>query len=105
MRTSDTAITFPVPWAASEDTSFAETVAVYGSALQGAGFRVERQRDRREFGIQFTERVIARMAESGPPALGLHLLMGEKAPLMAKNMLAMMQQAVLAPVEIFARAV
>jgi ubiquinone/menaquinone biosynthesis C-methylase UbiE len=105
MRTGEGAISYPVPWAASEETSFVETVAGYASALQSAGFRVERQRDRREFGIQFTERNIARMAESGPPALGLHLLMGEKAPQMAKNMLAMLQQALLAPIEIFARAV
>jgi ubiquinone/menaquinone biosynthesis C-methylase UbiE len=105
LRTGDGPILFPVPWAINEDTSFVVTVAEYRAALEKAGFRVERQRDRREFGIQFTERNIARMTEGGPPALGLHLLMGEKAPLMANNMLAMMQQAVLAPVEIFARAV
>jgi ubiquinone/menaquinone biosynthesis C-methylase UbiE len=105
MRLSDGAISYPVPWASTADTSFVETVAGYANALQSAGFRVERQRDRREFGIQFTERIVARMSEGGPPALGLHLLMGEKAPLMVKNALAMMQQALLAPVEIFARAV
>ena len=105
MRASDAAIAYPVPWAASGETSFVETVAAYGSALQNARFRAERQRDRREFGIQFAERNLARMAEGGPPALGLHLLMGDKAPLMAKNILAMMQQGVLTPVEILARAI
>jgi hypothetical protein len=47
---------------------------------------------------------MARMKESGPPALGLHLLMGEKTPIMLTNTLAMMRDGVLEPVELFARA-
>jgi len=45
------------------------------------------------------------MEQDGPPALGLHLLMGEKAPIMTGNMLAMMKEGVLEPVELHARAV
>jgi hypothetical protein len=48
---------------------------------------------------------MARMAQTGPPALGLHLLMGDKAPIMAGNMLAMMKEGVLEPVELYSRAV
>jgi hypothetical protein len=49
--------------------------------------------------------MMARMAQGGPPALGLHLLLGEKAPIMAGNILAMMKEGVLEPVELYARAV
>jgi SAM-dependent methyltransferase len=104
-RTGDGAIRSPVPWASSEETSFVVSVKDYRDALQGAGFRAAPERGRREFAIAFTERVMARMAQGGPPALGLHLLMGEKAPMMAGNMLAMMKEGVLEPVELQARAV
>jgi hypothetical protein len=55
--------------------------------------------------MEFTERTMARLAQGGPPALGLHLLMGERTPVMARNMLANMQEGILEPVELYARAV
>ena len=105
MRIGDGAIRYPVPWALSEETSFVGKVKDYRDALQNAGFRVAQERGRGPFAIEFTERARARMAQGGPPALGLHLLMGEKAPIMAGNMLAMMKEGVLEPMELHARAV
>lgn len=105
LRVGEGPISYPVPWAVGVQTSFVETVAAYGSALESAGFRVERQRDRREFGIDFMLKIMARVAQGGPPILGLHLLMGETTPAMIKNMLGMLQQGILAPVEMIARAV
>ncbi len=104
MRTGEGPIRFPVPWAASEETSFVGTAKDYRDALHTAGFQIAQERGRGPFAIAFTERVMARMAQTGPPALGLHLLMGEKAPIMAGNMLAMMKAGVLEPVELYARA-
>jgi ubiquinone/menaquinone biosynthesis C-methylase UbiE len=105
VRTGDGAMRFPVPWALSEETSFVVPAKEYRDALQNGGFRVEQERGRREFAIAFTERMMARLAQSGPPALGLHLLMGEKTPIMAGNMLAMMKEGILEPTEFHARAV
>ena len=105
LRTGDAPITYPVPWAASEETSFVVRLESYREALEKAGFRVERERVRTAHAIEFTERAIARAAQNGPPALALHLLMGEPAPLMIKNVLVMMKQSVLEPVELYARAV
>ena len=104
-RTADGAIKYPVPWALSEETSFVGTVEDYREALQEAGFRLEQERGRTVFAIESTERVMARMAQGGPPALGLHLLMGEKTPMMIRNILGMMKEGVLEPVELYARAV
>ena len=104
-RAPEGAIQYPVPWAASEETSFIGTVKEYRDALQNAGFRVEQERGRGPFAIEFTERVMARMEQGGPPALGLHLRMGEKAPTMIRNVLAMMKEGILEPVELYARAV
>jgi hypothetical protein len=104
-RIGDGAIRYPVPWALSEETSFVGTVQEYRDALEGAGFRVEQERGRGAFSIAFTERMMARMAQGGPPALGLHLLMGEKTPVMIGNVLAAMKEGALEPIELFARAV
>jgi MPBQ/MSBQ methyltransferase len=105
MRTADGPIRYPVPWAMSEQTSFVAKARDYRDALRGAGFRVEEERGRRAFAIEFTERFMARMAQGGPPALGLHLLMGDNTAIMVRNTLAMMKEGILEPVELYARAV
>jgi SAM-dependent methyltransferase len=105
VRSGDSATRYPVPWALSEETSFVVPAQEYRDGLQNTGFRLEHERGRREFAIAFTERTMARLAQGGPPALGLHLLMGEKTPMMAGNMLAMMKDGVLEPTEFHARAV
>lgn len=105
LRVGDGPISFPVPWASTEETSFVVHAETYRDALEKAGFHVERERERTAFAIEFTERAIARAAQNGQPALALHLLMGELAPVMIKNVLIMMKQGVLAPVELHARAV
>jgi ubiquinone/menaquinone biosynthesis C-methylase UbiE len=102
LRIADGPIRYPVPWAMSEDTSFVADVIGYQNAMQIAGFRITHERSRRAFAIDFTERTMARMAQTAPPALGLHLLLGDKMPQMAKNILAMMQEGLLEPVELFA---
>jgi ubiquinone/menaquinone biosynthesis C-methylase UbiE len=104
LRVGDGEIAYPVPWALSDETNFLADLKSYRDALESAGFRVERERSRRAFGIEFTEQAIARAAQSGQPTLSLHLLMGDLAPVMIKNVLAMMKQRVLEPVELYARA-
>lgn len=93
---------FPVPWALTEEASFVGDRNAYQEALRAAGFKVEHERDRRQFAIEFTQKVLAQAAAIGPPALGLHLLMGEKAPVMLKNVLGAMQAEILEPVEMVA---
>jgi ubiquinone/menaquinone biosynthesis C-methylase UbiE len=105
VRTGDGPIRYPVPWALSEETSFVSSAKDYRDALESAGFRVAAERPRRDFAIQFIGQMMARLAQGGPPALGLHLLMGEHTPVMARNMLANMQEGILEPVELYARAV
>jgi len=103
MRIGDGPMRYPVPWALSEETSFVANVKDYREALESAGLRIAEERRQGPFAIAFIERMRARMAQGGPPALGLHLLMGEKAPIMAGNMLALMKEGILEPVELYAR--
>ena len=103
MRTGEAQIAFPVPWAADEATSFLEPSETYRQALTAAGLEIVSERDRRDFGISFFQRMRARIAESGPPPLGLHILMGQDAPTKVANMISNLEQGLIAPVEIICR--
>ena len=105
MRTSDGPLRFPLPWALTEETSFVVEPNVYRHALEAAGFQVVQERSRLAFAIEFTERSMARMAQAGPPALGLHLLMGEATKTMLENVFASLRKGLLEPIELYARAV
>jgi SAM-dependent methyltransferase len=97
---------FPVPWAATADTSFVESAQTYARLLDDAGFRVVRQRNRRDVAIEFFRQMRAQFAASGgPPALGLHILMGPTAPQKTANMIENLERALIAPTEIVAQAV
>ena len=102
LRTNDDAFDFPVPWAQSPDVSFVASIDDYRRALESTGFRIEHQRERRQFGLDFMQRMREQAAASGPPILGIHLLMGEKSALMLKNVGAAVDAGVLEPVEFVA---
>ncbi len=105
MRTGEGPLRFPVPWALTEETSFVARVNEYRDALTAAGFHVFYERRRGAFALEFMQRAMARMAQGGPPALGLHLLMGEPTKVMLGNVFSMIQDGILEPVELIARAV
>ena len=101
MRANGGTLAFPVPWAQVPETSFVASVDDYSRELQAAGFRIEHQRDRRQFAIEFMERMMSRAA-SGPPVMGIHVLMGEQAPLMLKNVQTAVASGAITPVELVA---
>lgn len=105
MRTAEGPIRYPVPWALTAETSFVAHVNDYRDALTAAGFHVSSERHRGAFALEFMQRMMARVAQGGPPALGLHLLMGEPTKVMLNNVHAMIEEGSLAPVELIARAV
>lgn len=104
MRISEGPIRYPVPWALTEETSFVAHVSEYRDALAAAGFHVASERHRGAFTLQFMQRMMVRMAQGGSPALGLHLLMGEQTKVMLTNVHTMIQDGILEPIELFARA-
>ena len=103
MRTGEGAIEYPVAWAGSEATSFVGSIEDYAKALHDAGFDAGEPRIMRELALEFFARMKARMAESGPPPLGLHLVMGKDAPTKAANMASNIARGVIAPVLMMAR--
>src|SRR5690606_38024455 len=79
------ALQFPYPWAEESAFSFVEPPAVYRSAADAAGFVPVAERDRSAFAIDYFTRVFAALAENGPPALGIHLLMRDTASVKLEN--------------------
>ncbi|UCC57189.1 MAG: class I SAM-dependent methyltransferase [Gammaproteobacteria bacterium] len=103
MQTSDEALTYPVPWSSVPGTSALATQGQYTEALEQAGFDIVRTRDRREFAAAFFEETRQRMEKAGgAPPLGVHIAMGESAPVKISNMVENIAAGRVAPVEIIA---
>jgi ubiquinone/menaquinone biosynthesis C-methylase UbiE len=104
MRTDEGALRFPMPWAASEATSFVAAAAEYRRLLEAAGFALRHERNRRDFAREVFRRMRANAAGAGPPPLGLHLLMGAETRTRVGNMIAGIEAGLIAPVELVAYA-
>jgi len=64
-----------------------------------AGLSVALERDRREFGVTFFRQLRAMIAETGPPTLGLHIVVGQDAATKVANMIDNLERASIAPIE------
>ena len=95
-------VIYPTPWADDSSTSFLATPDEMRRLLETPGFRIESWRDTTAAGRAFFETVLARIAESGPPPLGLHLLLPDFRP-RAENMLRGLAEDRLAVIEIVCR--
>jgi len=105
MREGDGELLFPLPWASDPAASFVDTVPAYRQALSDAGFAVGATLSRRDVALEFFKQMRASLSASGkPPALGLHLVMGETQPQKMANMIRLVEGGVIAPVEIIATA-
>jgi ubiquinone/menaquinone biosynthesis C-methylase UbiE len=95
-------VVYPTPWANDASTSFLATPNEMRRLLEAAGFRIESWRDKTAAGRAFFATVLSRVAESGPPQLGLHLLLPDFRP-RAENMLRSLADDRLAVLEIVCR--
>jgi hypothetical protein len=97
-------LTFPVPWATTAEASSVASPAEYKSALTGADFLLVGERDRRDFALDFFERLKEdAKATDGPPPLGLHILMGNDAAEKVQNMIENVSRGRVAPMELVAQ--
>jgi SAM-dependent methyltransferase len=103
MRTGEGDIAFPVAWAAGPETSFVVDPAGYRRALEAAGFAIESERSQRALALAFFAKLKARMAEGGPPPLGLHILMGADAGRKVANLVANLEAGRIEPIEMICR--
>lgn len=105
MKTADGELRYPVPWAAGRETSFVASPTEYRRALEAAGFAIASERDRRTFAARFFAEAAARAAAAGgPPPLGTHILMKDDAARKIANVVAGLENRLIAPVELVCRA-
>ncbi len=72
---------YPAPWASAPEHSFLATLDEMATHLEGAGFTLVEARDRTQDSIAFLDESFVRMrGASGPPPLGLDLVMGPAFP-------------------------
>jgi len=102
VRSSEGDLQFPLPWAANSQTSFVATTDDYRRLLEAAGFQLTHQRSRRQFALESMEKMRAQASAGSPPVLGVHILMGEEAPLMLKNVNQAIAVGKLEPMELVA---
>ncbi|HQA69778.1 MAG TPA: hypothetical protein PK801_15745, partial [Aggregatilineales bacterium] len=77
-------IHFPVPWAASPESSFLKPPEEMRALITGAGFRERAWEDVTGTALAWFQRRPAPPGD-GPPPLGLHLLLGEVFPQTFQN--------------------
>jgi ubiquinone/menaquinone biosynthesis C-methylase UbiE len=100
MRMADTALSFPMPWAQSIETSFVETPEAYRTKLREAGFTVGAETNRREFCLKLAQEMREKAQREGPPPLGPQVLMGATAKERLGNVFAALEAGTIAPVQI-----
>lgn len=103
MRTGDGELAFPLPWAPSAETSFVSDAAGYRGLLEATGFELVKERNRRDFAVDFFRQMRARAGQG--PALGVHLLMGAQFAQKMANVVGNLERGLIAPVELICRAV
>lgn len=95
---------YPMPWAQSTETSFVEAPETYRRLLGAAGFKIEREENRRAFVLDLAREMRAKVEKDGLPALNPHVLIGPAARERLGNVMATLERGTIAPVEMIARA-
>jgi hypothetical protein len=76
---------YPVPWAEEHSISFLAAPEVIRSVLETVGFRILDWEDKSQQSLQWFTAAMEKMKLSGPPPLGIHLLMGSTARAKLEN--------------------
>jgi ubiquinone/menaquinone biosynthesis C-methylase UbiE len=98
---------FPVPWSTLPETSFLAEVASYRALLEAAGFRLEAERNRRDFALAFFREMQARAEAAkaaGVQPLSMQPIMGPDFPRKMLHVRESVERGEIAPVELIARA-
>ena len=104
MLTGEKPLSYPVPWAENTNSCFIAKPEVYLQALRNAGFEIMNTTSRKDFALDFFQKLNQKISSSeGPPPLGLHLVMKESLADKMKNLLKNIQSNRVAPFEIIAK--
>lgn len=76
---------YPLPWVEDESISSLATEADARATIEGVGLNIEEWHTKVEESVAFFKHVAVRIAEEGPPPIGIHLLMGDNAEVKLQN--------------------
>ncbi len=85
-------VNYPMPWAGESKISFLAPIIEMEAILEGLGFKKIKSTDQTAAGIAFFEKMIVKMLVSGPPKLGLNVLMGNTTKIKIGNLLEALKQ-------------
>jgi SAM-dependent methyltransferase len=105
MHVDDRPIGFPMPWAAWIETSLVEPTHAYRSLSGNAGFIIEKKSDLRALALRLGREIHENAPKHDAPPLGMQVVMGAAASERLGNVMAALQQGIIAPIAIIARAV
>ena len=92
-KLSEDQISYPMPWASSPEYSFLFTISELNQILQDLGFTKKSAIDQSDAGIEFFENLMAHLKKSGPPKMGLNVLMGNSTQSKLTNLLMHLKRA------------
>lgn len=78
---------YPVPWASDPDISFLAQADGLARDLEDQGLEIRQWLDYTQPAIDWLSQMLERAAQTGPPPVGLHLLLGQEFGTMANNLL------------------
>ena len=70
---------FPTPWAENESISSLCTQKMAKASIQNSNLEIEKWIDKSSLSLPFFKAMLQKIEQTGPPPLGLHLLMGKTA--------------------------
>ena len=83
---------YPVPWAEDSSISFLAAPEAVRRILEELGFSIRDWEDKSQLSLDWFVAVIEKLKLSGPPPLGLHLLMGSTAKAKFENNIRNLQE-------------
>ena len=101
-RDTDGTFNYPLPWTSTPETNFIDRIAAYKELLRASGFRIEKERNRREFALAAFQQQRQRAAQGAQPT---QIAMGSTARDKTGNLAKLVMEGVASPAEIVSRAV
>ena len=77
---------FPVPWAGDGSINFLVSLESIKKLVEESGLKIQKWEDKTGHSGEWFAAVVKKVEESGPPPLGIHLLMGDSALAKLRNM-------------------
>jgi ubiquinone/menaquinone biosynthesis C-methylase UbiE len=76
LKKGDAVISYPMPWASTKDQSFLFNLEKMDGILKKLGLTEVQSANQTIAGIEFFDALAARLEKTGPPKIGLNVLMG-----------------------------